>query len=143
MKQFWDYNECDNSVQVKLNKMSSTILRIEKLITPFSLAAVMLMVMGIFFGNSLPIGAWNIEGHDILYYFVLVLQVPSLMLCSIFICPFDCIYVAFCTELSAQFKILCYKLEHLDINGNTNEQMEKSFFHNMKVCIQHHVFLQR
>lgn len=124
--------------------ISSLSFLAQRVFVPTILLAALFMILSVLFGTSrLPLGIWTLEGYDVFYNAVVIIQVPLVVFVGFVTSCFDCLYFAFCTEIIIQFKILCYHLEHLTASDNDLKEMETNHYKKMSLCIRQHDFLIR
>lgn len=142
-KKFWNVNDCEESIREELKLISYITLRIQRLFLPLVLISVAFVILTPLFGKALPLGIWNLEGHDILYRIVLFVQPPTVTFSAILVSSFDCMYLALCAELIIQFRILRHHLEQLTTTDAHLQEKEINQFNRIKTCLKQHIFLLR
>lgn len=145
-RQFWNVNICDEKTKTELMSISSTMsITVYRIFIPTALIAIAFMLLSPLFGiSSLPLGVWNLERYDLLYPIVVFTQSITLALCVMIMYPFDFMYLAFCTEIIIQSRIMCYYLKNLTVDDDDDlREMKRSHYNKIKMSIRQHNILMR
>ncbi|KAF2902785.1 hypothetical protein ILUMI_03401 [Ignelater luminosus] len=142
-KLFWNPNRCSQQIATKLSQIYNLIYRLQTTYALFMLVGAVFMILAPLLEKTLPMGIWTLEGHDKLHHFVMTEQLIIMPCSGILLWTLDCMYIGFCGEIVAQFKILCQYLKDLTTEVNTFDETKVNYLNGMKTCIRHHQLMLR
>ncbi|KAF2895044.1 hypothetical protein ILUMI_11127 [Ignelater luminosus] len=142
-KLFWDASKCNQKTKMELIAIRRFTSQLQKLLLSGALICVLLVIIFPLLQNTTPTGIWTMEGHAMLYRFVLIEQIIVIPLCGFVTCSLDCMYLGFCAEIVIQFRILSQTLQELKVEGNAVSEVEMDRLNEIKGCVRHHRIILR
>ncbi|KAF2885958.1 hypothetical protein ILUMI_20216 [Ignelater luminosus] len=140
-KEFWSFNKCNQQTKAEMNSIQLFIIRLQKIFAWTFLIAG-LLVMGVpLLERTHAVGIWTLEGHEMLYNYVMVGQPIVIPFSGIMVGALDCMYLGFCAEIVIQFKLVNRFLEELTAGGSNYHSMQENYLNKMRICIHHHKLL--
>ncbi|KAF2889751.1 hypothetical protein ILUMI_16422 [Ignelater luminosus] len=138
IKLFWNPSKCNPQTKMELIAIRRFTSQLQRLLVSATLISVLVIILFPLLQNTIPTGIWTMEGHAMLYRFVLIEQITVIPFCSFSICLLDYMYLGFCAEIVIQFRILSQTLQELKEEGNTVHEVDIHRLNKIKSCVTHH-----
>ncbi|KAF2887257.1 hypothetical protein ILUMI_18916 [Ignelater luminosus] len=143
IKLFWDPSRCDQQTKMELISIRGLTSQLQRLLlVTLSLCLVFVVIFPVL-QKTTPTGIWTMEGHEKLYRFVIIEQTIIVPCSAFFLSSLDCMYLGFCAEIVIQFRILSQRLQELNADGSSVNEMEINRLNEIKSCVSHHRLILR
>lgn len=145
-KHFWKFEDFDGSVKQQMTTIMDKLLKYQKIFLYSCYVTITWVCTFSLFqkNHTSPFASWIPNGYPYLYESVYVLECILIVIDTLIVIGFDCVFATICVQVILQYRLLNITLRNMTFNnGMEITASGKEDMMKMKTCIQHHVFLLR
>lgn len=142
-KEFWKIDELNGPIKDELINLVKLSHKACKILTyNMYVAAALIFTKGLIL-QELPLRLYNPNKYGLNFYTLFVIQILNIFMGILLIIGFDIIFIASCTNVIIQFKMIKYKLENIQFDDNHEDYDEGECRNQLVQCIKHKVKMNR